>query len=86
MTDETEQETPPDDEADDEAGEDFSAGILDQNEIDSLLGVGGGDDDDDAKTGIAAILNSAMPVTFVLANDTSGITDRHDSVFRSPGE
>ncbi len=57
MSDENELDVALTEGADGDAGEDLSAGILDQNEIDSLLG---GGDDDEPKTGIAAILNSAM--------------------------
>ena len=57
MSDENELDVSLTEGADSNAGEDLSAGILDQNEIDSLLG---GGDDDEPKTGIAAILSSSM--------------------------
>ncbi len=57
MSDENELDVALTEGADGDAGEDLSAGILDQNEIDSLLG---GGDDDEPKTGLAAILSSSM--------------------------
>ena len=46
--------------ADDEDGDDASARVLDQDEIDSLLGLDGDGDGDGDQSGIQAIVNSAL--------------------------
>ena len=46
--------------ADDDVAPAGSTRVLDQSEIDSLLGVSGGGDDDGEESGIQAILNSAL--------------------------
>ena len=43
-----------------EQGAGVSTRVLDQEEIDSLLGLAGGADGDDDKSGIQAIVNSAL--------------------------